>query len=101
MGVAGAVHYPCGGPDVYSGHFLHVLWAVSDDSPLSLDSSFSPLPPLPTPRLLSPLALRQFLRWISDYKNGEDPPQYQGWLLALALGAGGVLVAVLHHRLFW
>jgi hypothetical protein len=52
-------------------------------------------------RLATPVALRYFLLWLQEYGQGLDPPPYRGWLLALAIGAGGFSTASLHHQLFW
>ncbi|KAL6765994.1 hypothetical protein V8C86DRAFT_2453065 [Haematococcus lacustris] len=52
-------------------------------------------------RLAGPLTLRQFLRWLQSYGAGAEPPLWQGWLLAVALGATGCLMTLMHHRLFW
>lgn len=52
-------------------------------------------------RLLQPVILRQFLQWLSNYNAGTPDPEYQGWLLAVALGCCGLLFAVIHHQLFW
>ncbi len=52
-------------------------------------------------RLTSPLALRAFLMWLQDYNAGLNPPVWRGWMLAVALGAGGFGMTLTHHRLFW
>lgn len=52
-------------------------------------------------RLLGPVILRQFLIWLQDYNDGNTNEQWQGWMLAVALGSTGLAMAILHHQLFW
>ncbi|GIL44672.1 hypothetical protein Vafri_2198, partial [Volvox africanus] len=52
-------------------------------------------------RLGTPVALRQFLRWLQAYAAQESPPQWQGWVWAVVLGACGYSMAIIHHQLFW
>ncbi|GIL76011.1 hypothetical protein Vretifemale_5752, partial [Volvox reticuliferus] len=52
-------------------------------------------------RLGTPVALRQFLRWLQAYAANESPPQWQGWVWAVVLGACGYSMAIIHHQLFW
>lgn len=57
-------------------------------------------------RLGTPVVLRQFLRWLAKDRSAVAagtpvPPQWQGWLLALALGACGFSMCIIHHQLFW
>lgn len=53
-------------------------------------------------RLLSPLALREFLRWLqADAAPGQGPPVWRGWMWALAVTAGGCGMTLIHHLFFW
>ncbi|GLC33196.1 hypothetical protein PLESTB_000360400 [Pleodorina starrii] len=52
-------------------------------------------------RLGTPVALRQFLRWLQSYAAAESPPQWQGWVWAVVLGACGYSMVIIHHQLFW
>ncbi|KIZ02657.1 hypothetical protein MNEG_5307 [Monoraphidium neglectum] len=53
-------------------------------------------------RVLSPLALREFLRWLQrDAADGAAEADWRGWLLALAVLAGGGSLTLIHHVFFW
>ncbi|KXZ56223.1 hypothetical protein GPECTOR_1g194 [Gonium pectorale] len=49
-------------------------------------------------RLGTPVALRQFLRWLQDYDAGVAPPQWQGWMWAVILGAVSMRAAFLMRQ---
>ncbi|KAG2425890.1 hypothetical protein HYH02_014893 [Chlamydomonas schloesseri] len=52
-------------------------------------------------RLGTPVALREFLRWLQAYDAGEDPTEWKGWLWAVVLGLCGLSMMLIHHQLFW
>lgn len=55
-------------------------------------------------RLLSPLALREFLRWLqSDAAAGAAAGGglWRGWMWAVAVAAGGGSLTLIHHAFFW
>jgi len=52
-------------------------------------------------RLVSPVVLRQFLLWLQAYGAGQNPIAWKGWGLAVLLGFGGFVMAILHHQLFF
>lgn len=55
-----------------------------------------------TCRLLSPLALRQFLSWMTaSHVTPESAPVWLGWCWAIAVAAGGVGMTLVHHQFFW
>lgn len=53
-------------------------------------------------RLLSPLALREFLRWLQrDAAGGASGDAWRGWMWAVAVAAGGGSLTLIHHVFFW
>ncbi|KAG2488022.1 hypothetical protein HYH03_013329 [Edaphochlamys debaryana] len=52
-------------------------------------------------RLGTPVALREFLRWLQAYDAGENPPEWRGWVMAGVLGLCGSTMIIIHHQLFW
>eukprot|EP00878_Enallax_costatus_P014214 GHUV01014868.1.p1 GENE.GHUV01014868.1~~GHUV01014868.1.p1 ORF type:complete len:677 (+),score=122.01 GHUV01014868.1:181-2211(+) len=53
-------------------------------------------------RLLSPLALRQFLSWMTASQSSpETAPVWLGWCWAIAVAAGGIGMTLIHHQFFW
>lgn len=53
-------------------------------------------------RIGSPVALRQLVKWLSDYEDEEtDTDDRDGWLWAVLLCLFGVGLALAHHQLFW
>jgi hypothetical protein len=53
-------------------------------------------------RLLAPLALREFLRWLQRAgAPGAGAPVWVGWMWALAVAACGAGLTLTHHVFFW
>lgn len=53
-------------------------------------------------RIGSPVALRQLVKWLSEYEDGEkDTDDAVGWMWAVLLCLFGVGLALGHHQLFW
>ena len=52
-------------------------------------------------RVLAPYALRQLVRWLILYSEGQDMEERTGWLWVAAVSALGLLVTISHHQLFW
>lgn len=53
-------------------------------------------------RIGSPIALRQLVKWLSEYEDGEkDTDDAVGWMWAVLLCLFGVGLALGHHQLFW
>jgi hypothetical protein len=52
-------------------------------------------------RVCSPIALRQFLRWMAGEGAQPGAGQAAGWGWALLLCTGGALMIVIHHQFFW
>lgn len=98
------------GRNVAAWTFLHLYW------PRLLLHSMWLLTEI-VMRVSAPLVLREFLQWqvaasaaeaVAGASGGGGggqvvgaPPEWQGWLLALALGALGFSISVVHHQFFW
>ncbi len=52
-------------------------------------------------RLVSPLALRQFLLWLGSTNTATPEPEWKGYLLALALGTFSFVMTVVLHQQPW
>lgn len=52
-------------------------------------------------RLSSPVALKYFLLWLELDAAGVGGGEWRGWMLALAVTAGGVGMTLVHHQFFW
>jgi ABC-type multidrug transport system fused ATPase/permease subunit len=67
-------------------------------------------------RVLSPVALREFLRWMSADERARlaaaagtaalsaatpAPPLWRGWMLAFALACGSLGMTIVHHQFFF
>ncbi|GBF93736.1 hypothetical protein Rsub_06068 [Raphidocelis subcapitata] len=53
-------------------------------------------------RLLAPVALREFLRWLQRAgAPGASEPAWVGWMWALAVAACGAALTLTHHVFFW
>lgn len=53
-------------------------------------------------RLLSPVGLRQLIRWLRAYEDPDQSPQERyGWMWAGLLIAFQLGLALTHHQLFW
>eukprot|EP00892_Ulva_mutabilis_P006809 jgi/Ulvmu1/44/UM001_0047.1 len=64
---------------------LQAFWTV-------LESAF---------RIGSPVALRQLVKWLSDYESPKATDDADGWMWAVLLCLFGVGLALAHHQLFW
>ncbi len=51
-------------------------------------------------RVLSPLALRQFLQWLMN-DSISTLPEWQGWMWALCVSSGALALTLMHHQFFW
>jgi hypothetical protein len=72
---------------LYSGDFvLHSAWVLVETAV----------------RLLSPVALREFLKWMQrDAAAPRSVADWEGWMWAVAVAAGGVGMTIIHHVFFW
>jgi ABC-type multidrug transport system fused ATPase/permease subunit len=62
-------------------------------------------------RVLSPVALREFLRWMTADEQARvssasstpiaPPPLWRGWMLAFALSCGSLGMTIVHHQFFF
>lgn len=52
-------------------------------------------------RIGSPVALRQLVKWLSDYESPKPTQDADGWMWAVLLCLFGVGLALAHHQLFW
>lgn len=53
-------------------------------------------------RIGSPVALREFVKWLRDYEDVEqETDDADGWMWAALLCLFGVGLALAHHQLFW
>jgi hypothetical protein len=59
-------------------------------------------------RLLAPVALREFLKWLERDAaarraggGGGGPAHWEGWMWAVAIASGGVAMTIIHHVFFW
>jgi hypothetical protein len=72
---------------LYSGQFvIHSIWVLVETAI----------------RLLGPLALREFLRWMQrDAADRASEPDWRGWMWALAVATAGLGMTIIHHVFFW
>jgi hypothetical protein len=58
-------------------------------------------PQLMAGRHIQPVALRQFLRWLTQDAEQPGSSQGAGWGWALLLSSGGFFMIIVHHQFFW